>query len=186
MNSIELILTILLGYVFFLIEEFEASVIFAVSSILVSSVVSVPLSIVLFRKSESLKTFAMVTSVQLLLTSVLRPALVYRGFVTSLQGVDAFGMLGLNVFTYLIFALSGILTAIVIKRFDPGPYFRIFPIVFSSLGVLYTYKLSSGFWFPISTFNGIVLIIAEFTSPIVYALLGIWPVRYWSRCYHGR
>lgn len=185
MNPIELLITIILGYIFFLAEEFEASVWISVSSILLPALVTIPLSIPIFKRSTSFVAFAIVTSIQLLLTAVLRVSLVYGGFVSYLRGVDAFGMLGLNIGTYVIFAVSGIIPAYCIKRYDPGPGFRVFPIVLSSLGVLYTYKLSSGFWYPITTLNGLLLLLAEFTAPAVYAFLGIWTARYWTRSYHS-
>lgn len=185
MSTIELIITIILGYVFFLAEEFTASAWISISSILLSALVSIPLSIPIFRRSISLVAFTIVTSIQLFLTAVFRVSLVYGGFVSYLRGVDAFGMLGLNIGTYVIFAVSGIIPAYWIKKYDPGPVFRVFPIILSSLGVLYSYKLSSGFWSSITTLNGLLLLFAEFTAPAVYAFLGIWTARYWSRSYHG-
>ncbi len=185
MNTIELVITIIFGYLLFLAEEFETSAWISISSILLSALVTIPLSILIFRRSTNLAAFAIVTSIQLLLTAVFRVSLVYGGFVSYLRGVDVFGMLGLNIGTYAIFAVSGIIPAYCIKKYDPGPGFRIIPIVLSSLGVLYAYKLSSGFWSPITSFKGLLLLFAEFMAPAVYAFLGIWTVRYWRRSYHG-
>ena len=185
MNPIDLLITIVLGYLFLLAEEFEGSAWISVSSILLSALVTIPLSILIFRRNTSLVAFTFVTSVQLFITAVLRVSLVYGGFVSHLRGVDAFGMLGLNVGTYVIFAISGIIPAHYIRKYDPGPGFRVFPIVLSSLGVLYTYTLSSGYWSSITTLNGLLLFSAELTAPAVYAFLGIWTARYWSRSYRG-
>lgn len=185
MDLIELVITILLGYIFFLAEEFQHSLLVALCSVVFPCVITIPLSIFVFRKSISLLAFTAVTSSHLLLTALLRPGLVYGGVVWYLKGVDAFGMLGLNLWTYIIFTISGILPAYFIKRYDPGPGFRVFPIVLSAFGVLFTYKLAQGFWSRLPSLNGIILIVAEFTSPLVYAFVGIWTGRYWSRSYHG-
>lgn len=185
MNPAELLLTIILGYFFFLVEEFEASTWIAVASIVIPVVVTIPLSIFVFRRSTGLAAFTVVTSAHLLLTAVLRVSLVYGGIVTFLRGVDAFGMLGLNPTTYLIFAASGVVPAYFIRKYDPGPGFRFVPIVLASLGVLYTYKLSSGFFAAPTTVNGLLLLLAELTAPAVYAIPGVWTARYWSRSFRG-
>ena len=173
-ESLDLFLTAILGYIFFLIEEFGSNAVASILSILVSSIITILLSIFVFRRTTSFLAFTLVVSVQLFLTSVLRVAFVYGGFITYLKGVDVFGMLGLNIGTYVVFAISGILPAYCIKRLDPGAVFRLYPIVFSSLGVLYAYKFAEGFWSPLGTLDGIILFVAEFTAPTIYALIGIW------------
>jgi hypothetical protein len=185
MEILELAITVIVGLVLLLVEDFSHNAVNSLISIFAPLTISLPLGILVFRRSQTLAAYFLICSIHMTLSAILLPALVYGGLVTHLRGIDAYGMLGLSIWTYVILAGSAIFPALLLKSMDPGKGFRYVPIVMSSLGVLYVYSLSSGWWSRLPSVKGFILVIAEILAPAIYAYIGILTARYWRKKYDG-
>ncbi|MHC4236257.1 MAG: hypothetical protein ACYSUQ_14160, partial [Planctomycetota bacterium] len=157
MSAFELIGILALGLVFFLLEEFQYAFTYTLLTLAVSVLSGLALSRFVFHKRRPLFSWCILGACTAGLASILRPALVYGGYVSYLRGVDCFGRVGLDSLSYVLFVLSGAVAGSLVARHDPRGWHRALPLLGVAFGVLYSYKLAHGFWWSPLTINGALL-----------------------------
>jgi len=103
------------------------------------------------------------------IAAVLRPGLVYGGFVRNLQGVDCFSLNGLQIWSYLLFVFSGEVAGIAIAKWHRQPLTFIAATTGIVLGVLFHYSVAQG-WMTTQLYPRIALGGIEFLAPAGFAL----------------
>lgn len=157
------------GFLVFITEELIQSALYSWPTIIVSVVVGGVALRVLLTRTPATVAWVVAGALVAGVTAVLRVGVVYGGYVSFLQGVDAFAIRHFHDYSYLLFLLSGGVAGVLLARHEGiGRIQRLLCVLGISLGVLYHLKVASG-WMSMRPTVRPFLFAGEFIAPAVFA-----------------
>lgn len=157
------------GFLVFITEELLQGALYSWPTIIVSVIAGMVVVRVLLIRTPATVAWVVTGALVAGLTAVVRVGVVYGGYVSFLQGVDAFAIRHLHDYTYLLFLLSGGVAGGLLARPEPtGGLQRVLCILGIALGVLYHLKVASG-WMSMRPVVRPFLFVGEFISPALFA-----------------